>query len=148
MLLGWKRKRKNKNWINRNTTTKLKIAIDGWMHMPNICFYVYKQCLTYTERNIKYPMFSFKLCIFVSATRFHLMSWDLLKVLREQKCWQATDVCSFQFANLNNCNCLFNTYMISVDDHFYICLQSVSPRITRRSVIIFPHGMLWVMEDR
>lgn len=148
MLLGWKRERKKKNWINRNTTTKLQIAIDGWMHIPNICFYVCKQYLTYTERNIKYPLFYFKLCIFVTATRFHLMSWDLLKILKEQKCWWATDVCSFQFANLNKCNCLFNTYMISVDDHFYICLQSVSPRITRRSVIIFPHGMLWVMEDR
>lgn len=63
------------------------------------------------------------------------VSLNLLKVLKERKLGEATDVCSFQFADLNPCNRLFNTYRILVDDYCHICLQSVL-YIIRRSFVI------------
>lgn len=63
------------------------------------------------------------------------MSLNLLKVLKERNLGGATDVCSFQFADLKTCNWLFNTYMTSVADYFHTCFQSAQHIIRRRSVI-------------
>lgn len=66
------KKKKEKSRINKNTVIKLQTVAEWWMRSPSICFAVCSQCLTYSERSIKYPKFIFKLCSFVTATRFHL----------------------------------------------------------------------------
>lgn len=76
--------KKEKSWINKNTVIKLQTVTEWWMRSPSICFAVRSQCLTYPERNIKYPKFIFKLCSFVTATRFHSRRWIYWKSWRKE----------------------------------------------------------------